>query len=251
MAYDWLYGPEITESFDGFDTRALELDLDTVLEAAAMASTSVTAAAGNSTMVHTKYLVYSKTSRDVDESDLRTLAAEDKQRISVQIAAASGIPNIRINLGSTPGIPTVSTEGMDRLLARSVADYLIDKGRPRIAWRRVASFAPLAVAFIVAGLWFMWMLSNGGALLGPYGSALTGILVGVAVGALIALALWTRRLAAGERPPHRVLDHSRERVSLDRANTRRDVKVAVFSSPIPLAAGFLLAVLTNAFGLKG
>ncbi|REC98342.1 hypothetical protein DEU35_1442 [Microbacterium sp. AG157] len=247
---DLLYGPPR----DQFSIRPTIVDMDTVRELVARAKTLIDAEHlpdhGPATVSYIKRSMnIIGRGETVQAEDLDALSAYDRNtlHITVERAAVTAVMSFSNGLGHAI---SASKEGIGDWyeLRRELEDIILTNGQP--VWRplRFAPLLPVVGAVLFVAIWG-WLL-----LVTPL--PLPGMLLGwIASGVVVTmLGRWSYRLAQRERirqSRHRIRMETRAETHARRIDAKANLKVGVTTAALALPIGFALAVLTNAFGLKG
>lgn len=216
--------------------RGLVLDLDTVLEVATLFDRRFGGRA----------IFYVKTpngERTVSRENLTSLGAVDRGTLRLvsevdETPTATTSVSVDFYAHEPPGIFLHTDVWAD--FAAQVADFMVARGTPRIAWWRLVPLAPMALAL---GLVASWIAAEAttpmNAALHVFGWLLIASALTLSVIGYRALM----KLTAGRQPGHRIRMESRAETAARRADEKKNLKVAAITAPITLAGGVLLAAL--------
>ena len=191
----------------------------------------------------------------VADGALDGLSSHDRNNLTIRIDRSLAVVMMSFTPMSGSQPIFVSIEGDQQRasnLRSELEDVILDNGEP--IWRPylLKYLLPVVGVTAVIGLW-VWLLAT-------TQLPIPGLILGwIAAGALAVIAVRSSsqiRTQTQQRAiPHRIRDESRATTFARRANEKRDAKVIVWTALITGAlavpGGFILAVLTNAFGLKG
>jgi hypothetical protein len=234
--WNWLYGPKV-ERFsrepDGpVRVRSVVLDMDTVIEIGAIlkqwASTDP------------KFIVDGGghyTNGEVPVTELNSLAAEDRVRLTVSVNRPDLIPPVSgtVTFHGNPTVNVTSPEVRDKIVEK------LHNNRPRIKWKLVARLVPLILPLALAALW-IWLEAVQPMPVPAH--ALGWVLI---AGLLVAVVrpIYDRRRDTILGPGHRIRMESRAQTVARRADEKKNVKVAAITTLVTVP---LTIVLTSLFG---
>lgn len=242
MALDWLYGPRKVDDGQGrWRMRAYRLDVDSLLDLAV----AVDEAAGSSEPLQFWETVPRVGPRRIAREDLAALSGRSlnslytlKELIDEPTPQATYSATFYGEAG--PTVMVAPPTGRWIVLEDLTIDLLERYGQPRVHWFQLLRFAPLLFVLVMTAFW-IWTEAVSD-LLPP-----VHVIGWLAVVALLGLAGWAYvalgPLAVARRPNHLILEKSRKDLRDDRANSRRDVKVAaltVIGTLIVAVLGLLL-----------
>ncbi|MDR6691480.1 hypothetical protein J2X55_002403 [Microbacterium sp. 1154] len=247
---DLLYGPPR----DQFSIRPTIVDMDTVRELAARAKTLLDAEVvpdeGPAVVTYLKRSTFAVGSGEiVPPESLDTLSAYDRNTMIITVTRGAFHARMSFSNGLGYAI-TTSREGVGDWieLRRELEDIILSNGQP--IWRplRFAPSLPVVGAVLVVALW-VWLM-----LVTPV--PLPGVLLGWIVSGVVMVKAgqWSYKLAQTEKARqsrHRIRMETRAETHARRIDARANLKVGIITAALALPIGFALAVLTNAFGLKG
>lgn len=260
MVLAWLYGPPIYLRTPDISTPhkyvpARVLDVDTVFELA----DAMNAAIGTRS---TRFIVSRPGRHDeIVREDVRGLAPVDLTRLSLQASAKFGLNAQQATVSFERHQPFVwatdveledPDEGTPRrtstnaTLEADLIRRISEGGRRLVNWRPIIAALVFLPALLLAVSW------TAAEVAGDIRGALH-VFGWVMVGLAGAAGAFAYKQLAGyriQRRGHQIRIISREEIAADRANARRDIRVAVITAPIGIAAGVALALVTNTFGLK-
>lgn len=253
---DLIYGPR--RSMRGI--RPTLIDMDTVRELAAKAVLSIDAvelpnnAPGIPTYQKRVDPATGIGGEPVASDDLDSLSAHDRNTLVLTIdrgparATVSFVANVRSSiLAHSDGDPEFGAR-----LETELEDIILDNGKPLWQPHLFAHLLPLGGAGVFVALW-IWLLTTPAI---PLPAVVLGWIV--VVGVVIEAVRWSRRIledARSQTVTHRIRTETRAETYARRVDAKTNLRVALWTAGVTallaLPGGFLLAVLTDAFGLKG
>lgn len=246
--WNWLFGPPTYELEPGevrtaLGMRSLVLDLETVVEASAIASRGISA--------RTIYMLTDVApfeERLIGEADLAGLSPADRKRLVVSFRDGFADATGEISFGDDPTVRISPSPGTTQGgVQNEVARKLLENGRPQVHWkrlRRTLVFLPV-LAFLAVWVWLERVQAM------PLPGHVFGWLV-VALAFTLSVAAYARLNRNRPRvPPHRIRMESRADTAARRADMHKDVKVAAITAPVAIAVALIIAILTGFFHLPG
>lgn len=236
-----------SESFQTLYFRSVVIDIDTIRDAAATAARGI-ASIPNVDRTKTTYTTVAlrphQDSSTIEAGGLDALGSTDRNRLLVQVEGINnnGIAietmHISTYLGQRPYIYTHSQQMTRDLpgLARTVATVFIDGGTPRIdifRLRRIASYLPL-LAYLAALIWVTITIP-----LQPAALTLLWLTLPFAAGATIALTRWLAKRDKDKSVGCRTIMQNRAETANNRANHKRDTRVAAITFVSTVIAGLI------------
>jgi hypothetical protein len=237
-AWNWLYGPKV-ERFPGHGpdgpvrVRSVVLDMDTVVEIGAILKQW----SGGTDPTFTLDGGGLYGNRDVPESDLSSLPAEDRARLVVTVNRPDLIPPLS-GLVTFHNNPTVSVPSAE------VRNKIVDKlhhNRPRVKWQLVGRLLPLGLPLTLAVLW-IWLESVQTM---PAPAHALGWVLLAAVLAAVVRPIYNRRRETILGPGHRIRMESRAQTVARRADEKKNVKVAAITTLITVPLTIVLTSLSG------
>ncbi len=238
--WNWLYGPKVerfpSQGPDGaVRVRSVVLDMDTVVEIGAILKEWV---GGDDEPTFTINGGGLYGDRDVAESELNSLSAEDRARLVVRVNRSDLIPPRAglVTFHSNPVVTVTSAEVRDKIVEKLLHN------RPRAKVGLVKRLVPLLLPLLLIGLW-IWLEA-----VQPMPAPAHAIGWVLLLGLLVAVVrpLYVRRQEIPIGPGHRIRMESRAQTVARRADEKKNVKVAAITTIVTVP---LTIVLTNLFGL--
>ncbi len=239
--WDWLFGPT-TEYLPSSGpngpvrVRSVTLDMDTVVEIAALLK-EWSGADPIYTLVRGG--VYGD--REVTESELSSLPAEDRVRLVVRVSRSDIQPALNglVTFHNNPMVNVDSVEARDKIVAKLLHNPA------RANWRLVARLLPLALPLALIGFW-VWFEALQAMPLPAHALGWLALL-GLFVTAI--RSVYKRRNDTILGPGHRIRMESRAQTIARRADEKKNLKVAfitaIITAPVTVAATLFVTLLTG------
>lgn len=235
MGIDWLYGKTVEGSIGyGMTTRSMTLDITTIEEILDDLDADLVRR-GHGPEGAKIWIQAGRDSKYIDRSSLSSAPTWQLNNLQVQ-----GDISIFFGPKYAPTVNSSSLDAESEALALSIAKKITSEGEPRPRVLALIRFlpVPLMVALVIAWMWLLFTVEVAPPLV-LFGS----LLLIFALTAGVFFFVWFRGWAAKHVPGHTIRQVSRRQVAETRANSKRDVKVSVWSI---LGSALILIPLTVA-----
>ncbi|RDV44587.1 hypothetical protein DOE76_12600 [Leifsonia sp. ku-ls] len=190
--------------------------------------------------------------RTVPEDELADQSASVKSELSlfIRVDGGGGVsasfdssarPSISVSL------PRPNMTDAIIKIQEAAAEHLYASGTPRVQWSRLASWLPM-VPWAALAASAVWLQASAPPTVA--GSLFVWLTTAFAFGGAVALSLHLKRVRRDRWAGHRIRLESRKETYARRADTHKNIKVALITAPITLVGGILLAAALGFLRLK-
>lgn len=237
MALDWLYGPRTQGATNMIQIRSLTIDLDVIRD--------VHAKIASHTGLNPHVSAQSRAGTaqtlgggSVPLTDLPTL--DDWELGTLMITSEDSSFTVDLRRGQQPTIIYNNAGFAD--LATSVAEILLQSGRPRVQWRRILPALPGLLYPALIGAWVWYLVA---ATPSPAVSFMVvgSLLVALGCSSIFELSLKMRQKYLYPWPGHRIRATTRSEVRNRRADRHANLKLSAVTIPAGAVIGAIVTLL--------
>lgn len=243
MNLNWLFGQRLSRNNQWLNPeilviRSVTTDLDTVREVAKRIDERFSSSKASFWVQDPNAVSYQR--REVPADQLQSISAADRGRLYIE-TSSSELGNMRVELRqkSRPVITMVPNEPdfMDL-----IANILLDSGRPLVRWARLVRYT-LALPFL--SLLAAWIWLSVTEFVSLPAQLFGWLIVAFALAGTIAMMRRPFIKLELSYPGHRIRNETRIETYARRADTHKNIKVALITAPITIVATLLVGLITG------